>query len=125
MSLYVSNVSRLAEAIDATALIVHHAGKDPTRGARGSSSLKAAVDVEIEIAREGGERVGTITKARDGEDGARFGFRLQQIELGVDVDGDPVRSCVIEPVESVPDLKRTGALSGAARATSAVVRLRV
>jgi hypothetical protein len=51
MSLYVSNVSRLAEAIDATALIVHHAGKDPTRGARGSSSLKAAVNVEIEIAR--------------------------------------------------------------------------
>ncbi len=117
MSAYVANVSKVAETVGAFALIVHHAGKDPARGARGHSSLKAAVDVEIEVSRtEAGERVATLTKARDFESGARFGFLLQVIELGTDEDGDAITSCVVVPTDAPPEQqRRSRELSGVAR----------
>lgn len=117
MSAFVANVSRLAETVGAFALVVHHAGKDPARGARGHSSLKAAADVEIEIAMaEGVGRVLTITKSRDGESGARYGFRLEVVELGHDEDGDAITSCVVVPTDAPPPADRRGReLSGVAR----------
>jgi KaiC/GvpD/RAD55 family RecA-like ATPase len=117
MGAFISNVSRLGEQTGALVLIIHHSGKDPARGARGHSSLKAAVDTEIEISHENGERVATITKARDGVSGTRFGFTLQAVELGTDEDGDPITSCVIVPtdVPTSAHTPRPRALSGAAR----------
>lgn len=118
MTAYLRNVARLAEAVGAFALIVHHPGKDPTRGARGHSSLKAAVDIEIEIQKlDSGEYVATITKARDFEAGARYAFALKLIELGRDDDGDPMTSCVVIPTEtpSLEPRRREPALSGVAR----------
>ncbi len=37
----------------ATLLVVHHSGKDDTKGARGSSAFRAALDDELNIRREG------------------------------------------------------------------------
>jgi len=34
-------------------MIIHHSGKDKNKGARGHSSLRAAVDTEIEIKVDG------------------------------------------------------------------------
>jgi hypothetical protein len=40
---------------------------------------------------------------KDGEDGIRWGFKLEVIELGIDFDGDTVTSCVaIEAELSAP-----------------------
>ncbi|MCP5682603.1 helicase RepA family protein, partial [Klebsiella pneumoniae] len=36
----------------ASVLLVHHSGKDETKGARGSSSLKAALDVEFNVKKD-------------------------------------------------------------------------
>ncbi len=116
MSAYVNHVSILADAVDAFALIVHHCGKDASRGARGHSSLKAAVDVEIEVTKgSDGDRVITLTKSRDGEDGARFGFRLETVVLGEDADGDPIASCVVVPTEVAQQRQRVRTLSGVAQ----------
>jgi hypothetical protein len=88
-------------------ILIHHAGKDASKGARGWSGLKAAADVQIEvIRRDNGTREIRIEKLKDGEDGARFGFELEVVDLGVDDDGDPVSSCVVRQTDAVPPQSR-------------------
>jgi hypothetical protein len=83
-------------------LLIHHSGKDESKGARGWSGLRAAADAEIEISRYTDHRVATVTKMKDGEDGAEFAFKLARVELGVDSDGDAIASCVVEPLAVIP-----------------------
>jgi len=50
-----------------TILVVHHSGKDATKGLRGSSALLAAVDLTIEIANTGQGRLqATVRKSNAG-----------------------------------------------------------
>jgi hypothetical protein len=111
MGALIAGADAVRRATHATVILVHHLGKDESRGARGHSSLKAALDTEIEIADKNGLRVATVHKQRDLPAGAQFAFRLQSVELGRDDDGDPVTSCVIEPVEELPSSRKqpTGA----------------
>jgi KaiC/GvpD/RAD55 family RecA-like ATPase len=116
MSAYLENCTRLADAVDAFVLIVHHCGKDQAKGSRGHSSLPAAVDVEIEVRRDAeGNGVAEITKSRDAADGLQFGFRLRVVELGRDADGDSVTSCVIEHGDAAPERSQRQRLSGVAK----------
>jgi hypothetical protein len=96
MGLLLASVAKIQRATGATVLIVHHAGKDESRGARGHSSLLAAVDTALEI------KDGTLTveKQRDGQRGARYGFRLVPVNLGTDSRGKSVTSCIVEPVSA-------------------------
>jgi KaiC/GvpD/RAD55 family RecA-like ATPase len=83
-------------------MLIHHSGKDVARGARGHSSLRAAVDTEIELTRdELGLITAEVTKQRDGPTGYKFAYSLRQIELGRDQDGDPVTTCLVEPISAV------------------------
>jgi hypothetical protein len=83
-------------------ILVHHAGKDSSKGARGWSGLRAAADAELEVARDGDDRAIRLTKAKDDIDGVQFGFRLNTVSVGTDEDGDAdCASCVVEPTEGV------------------------
>ncbi len=82
-------------------LLIHHTGKDVTRGSRGWSGLKGAMQTEIEITHTPtGERIGKIIKQRDGEQDMEFPFRLTNVILR-DHDGIPQNSCAVEPEEFV------------------------
>lgn len=81
-------------------LLVHHTGKDASRGMRGHSSLIAAVDCAIEVKRRGDEREWMVAKSKDGEDGASQPFKLEVVNLGTDSDGDAITSCVVVPMQS-------------------------
>ena len=87
-------------------LVVHHTGKDATKGLRGHSSLFAALDAAVEVQRSGEQREWRLAKAKDGEDGATHPFRLQVVELPPDEEGEPVSSCVVRPDEGVADVRR-------------------
>ena len=67
-------------------LVVHHAGKDTTKGLRGHSSLLGAVDTELEIIRIEGAKppkgILHISKQKDGEDGQRIGFKMVDVTTG-------------------------------------------
>ena len=97
MGLALSHARGLREATGAMCLLIHHAGKDASKGARGWSGIKAACDVEIEISRdeESNAREMRLSKAKDGEDGLRWGFKLDIVTLGLDADGDAITSCVV------------------------------
>ena len=99
MGEYLDAINQIAKATGAFVLIIHHSGKNSSQGARGHSSLRAAVDTEMSIKADGLIQVLTITKSRDGETGKPFAFRREVIQLGLDDDFDPITSCVALPAD--------------------------
>lgn len=85
-------------------LLVHHSGKDQSRGMRGWSGLHAAMDFVIECQKEGEgdtrEAQFRLSKVKDGTTGTVFKFRMQMVPLGCDEDGDPITSLVVCPKEA-------------------------
>lgn len=71
-------------------VLVHHTGKNPSAGLRGHSSLLAALDTAIEVTRENAIRHWNLVKQKDGADGCKHSFTLQEVVLGTDEDGDPI-----------------------------------
>ncbi len=98
IGLFNASVGALIAATGATVLVVHHSGKDRSKGARGSTALYAALDTELEA--DGGRL--TATKQRDLQEGPVLEFRLRTVVVGEDEDGDPVTSCVIEAGAAQP-----------------------
>lgn len=98
----VTGADQIRVASGAAVGFVHHAGKDPSKGARGSSALRAATDTEILIEGVTGPRTASITKQRDLETGEAMPFELVSVQIGTDPDdGSPLTSCVVRPIEAV------------------------
>lgn len=99
MGLIIGRVDALRAATGAHTMLIHHAGKDHSKGARGWSGIKAAVDTEIEVTTIGstGLRRARVTKQRDlpGK-GSEITFRLQSVDLGTTKWGESFTSCVLE-----------------------------
>jgi hypothetical protein len=96
MTRYVSTLGRIIQRTGAHVLVVHHTGKDDSKGSRGHSSLKAAADAEIAITRTtGGGHVIRLTKVKDGRCDLEYPFTLRDIDLGADDDGDRITTCVV------------------------------
>lgn len=87
-------------------VLIHHTGKEAARGLRGHSSLFAAMDAAIEVTRDGDRREWKVSKAKDGQDGEAFPFRLEVVQLPPDEDGEPVSSCVVRRDVSAADIAR-------------------
>lgn len=97
MGALVVNMDLIREKTGAAVLFVHHSGKDQARGARGHSSLQAAIDTEIEVVddEEGGTRTATVVKQRELTKGDVLEFSLRVVELGANRHGEPVTTCVV------------------------------
>ena len=87
-------------------VLVHHTGKDATKGLRGHSSLFAALDAAVEVTREGDRRSWRVAKAKDGADGDAHPFKLEVVELAKDDEGESVSSCVIRMDTAAADIAR-------------------
>jgi SepF-like predicted cell division protein (DUF552 family) len=90
---------RLQALIGGLVVLIHHTGKDTTRGPRGHSSLFAALDGAIEVERTSTQRSWSVAKAKDGQDGKSLPFDLKLHVLGLDTDGDEITSCTIVPAQ--------------------------
>ncbi|MDE2174897.1 MAG: AAA family ATPase [Betaproteobacteria bacterium] len=95
MGRIIEAAKRLQIAIAGLVLLVHHAGKDVTKGMRGHSSLLAAIDTALEVKRQGDSREWKIAKAKDAADSEAVGFKLEPVTLGLDEDRLPITSCVV------------------------------
>ena len=95
MGQLIGNCDRIRAEARCHVMLVHHTGKDEARGARGHSSLRAAVDTEIEVSGGNGVSLAKVTKQRELEIVGEFGFSLQVVELGTNTRGKPVTSCVV------------------------------
>jgi hypothetical protein len=99
---------RIHEVTGALVLLIHHSGKDATKGARGWSGVRAACDAELEVVRSEAGRALRLTKNKDGEDGLEWGFDLEVVQIGVDEDLEPITSCVV--IETAMPVIGAGAL---------------
>jgi hypothetical protein len=107
---------RLQVLIGGLVILVHHTGKDESKGLRGHSSLFAALDAVVTVRRAGERREWMLTKSKDGADGHVNPFKLLTETIGNDEHGDPMTSCVIvrsdePPIGQKP--KRMGECEGA------------
>jgi hypothetical protein len=120
MTRAVESIDAIKQATGAHVLVVHHCGKDEARGARGHSSLRAAVDTEIEVSRPEGEAITTvrITKQRDMEIGAPMPFSLVSVNLGQCRRGKPITSCIVKHEDEI--MAHTKAQAGRPPAASDV-----
>lgn len=110
MGRVIAHCKALHRATGATVVLVHHSGKDASRGARGWSGIKGALDAELEVTRSENDRAVTVSKMKDGHgEGTTFGFRLLDVPLGMDEEGEVYGSCVVEPtVSTAPAARRAG-----------------
>ncbi len=99
----IASAKKLQTLIGGLVLLVHHTGKDASKGLRGHSSLHAALDAAIEVRRDGDRREWLVAKSKDGEDGTAYLFKLDVVELGTDEDGEAVTSCTVRRVEVAAD----------------------
>lgn len=97
---------RLQSELSGLVILVHHSGKDASKGLRGHSSLYAALDAAIEVTRNGERREWTVEKAKDGRDGERRAFKLRVVEIDMDDDGEPLTSCAVVPDDEQAKIRR-------------------
>lgn len=113
----------LALELGVCIIIIHHSGKDASRGARGASAIFGDVDLNIEIVdphsadgkkrkikADKGSLVMLLPKMRDAAKSAIAEFRLEEITLGVNKWGNPVTSMVVVPKDQPSQADAMGAV---------------
>jgi hypothetical protein len=103
----VNQMEKMRQVSGACVMAVHHLGHNGREG-RGSTAVIGALTSEILVAREntGDESPGESSgpriirvecmKQKNAEDGEIRLFEMRQVELGLDLDGNPVTSAVIK-----------------------------
>ncbi|WP_315737956.1 AAA family ATPase [Bradyrhizobium sp. SZCCHNR1093] len=89
-----ANLRLLQEELEVHVALIGHTGKDEGRGARGSNAHLGDVDLMVQISGNG-VKVVEITKANDQAERVVAQFRLEQIVLGTDDDGDDVTTAIV------------------------------
>jgi hypothetical protein len=80
MGIFILGCDKLRENLNCTVFAIHHAGKDLSRGARGSNALLGAVDVELMIEQKEREVFAlTVSNMRDGESGEVMTFDMLKV----------------------------------------------
>jgi hypothetical protein len=102
MAAYIQAATAVREAFNCAVIIIHHCGVAGERP-RGHTSLTGAADAQIAVKRDAaGYVIATVEWMKDGPEGTTIASRLEQVEVGVDDDGDKITSCVVLPVEDRP-----------------------
>lgn len=101
MGRLIAAAKELQNLIGGLVLLVHHTGKDATKGLRGHSSLYAALDGAIEVTISSGCREWSVAKSKDDITGDAHPFKLEIVPVGFDDDGEEITSCVACSIESI------------------------
>lgn len=103
MNSFVRGMDSLRIAWGTSILIVHHTGKDISKGARGSSVLNAAIDAEYSVKMDENNVITMAShKMKEAELPPPLAFKLQRVKLPIDdEDGDDLWSCT--PVAMTDD----------------------
>jgi AAA domain len=81
MGRFVNRCSAIERHFECLVVVVHHVGKDPTRGGRGSNSLNGAADVTMIVEKTDAFSKVRIDEMKDGREGQEWRFRLLPYDL--------------------------------------------
>ncbi|MBG4701564.1 AAA family ATPase [Pseudomonas aeruginosa] len=80
MGRYIASMKMLRDATGAAVVVVHHSGKDASKGMRGSTALLGAMDTTVEVDRDKDGRAITVRvqKQKDAEREGAMRFNLEK-----------------------------------------------
>jgi len=90
---FITQTGKLQEIFECALLVIHHTGKDITKGLRGHSSLLGGCDTVLEIVRQDsvinssdasviGNAILKVSKQKDGADSIELGIEIVLVEIG-------------------------------------------
>jgi hypothetical protein len=107
MAAYIAAADAIREAFNCAVAIVHHCGIDGTRP-RGSTALSGAVDAQLSVKRDASDAIIVeVEFQKDGAPGEIIASRLTVVEVGKDLDGEIISSCVVTAAD-VPKIAEAG-----------------
>ncbi len=122
MGAAIAAADAIRQATGAHVTVIHHSGKDASKGARGHSSLRGAVDTEIELKGSGAARVAAVTKQKDAPCEGVWRFRLESVPTGeADRRGKPITGAVAVSGPDFEDLGDEPDVSPSGRAAIAIL----
>ena len=93
---FLDGVNAICREFSCGSLIVHHAGKDQGKGARGGSNFEDDADAVLRFTKGTGGMVHMkCTKQKDSESDWTMKFRAESITLGSKPDGKPITSLAL------------------------------
>lgn len=98
----------LQQLTDSLVVLIHHSGKDQTRGLRGHSSLLAALDVALEVRADASGSAWSVAKSKDSRSGITHQFAYETVDLGVDAAGETISSRVVVSTCLPPKTTKAG-----------------
>jgi hypothetical protein len=114
ISQFLSNIDTFLKPTGAAVAIIHHSGHGSKERSRGSSSIKAAMDVEYQVAKDQLTNMVTVTntKMKDWQAPPPACFNMNVVNLFdddnqpiSDEDGEPLTSVILEPTDHTPTKK--------------------
>ena len=104
MGRIIASVKKIAEAFNGFVFLVHHTGKDRSKGLRGHSSLRAALDVSIEVKREVDCYVWKTDKMKDGDGSVQKAYDLAILTTNQGIN--PETSCAVHPIDQPKKVRK-------------------
>ena len=120
MGAFITQAGKLQELYECALMVIHHSGKDVTKGLRGHSSLLGAVDTELEIQRQDsvinsgdsaviGNAILTVSKQKDGADSIQIGIEVVSVEIGMsDLGFESITSLAIRQNQDIANNNSKG-----------------
>ena len=105
MGAFIRACVELREKTGAAVVILHHLGKDRSKGARGHTSLAGTADAMFEMAKQGQLGLLRCTKMKEADD--HFALTLQSVSVVVDPDGEFQESLVLTETDQPFDSETT------------------
>ena len=98
MSRYIRAGDKISAEFDCCVMYIHHSGKADKKSARGSSALKAAMDIELRVEKNGNIITLTQEKNKDGKIQKPLKFNAKEIIVPnwIDEDGEQETTLVLE-----------------------------
>jgi hypothetical protein len=81
MGRFVAAIEQIKSQVACHVHGVHHSGKDPDRGARGSSALLGAVDTMIRVTREEDQVTVEVEKQKDDDEAKPIDLQIERVDL--------------------------------------------
>jgi hypothetical protein len=97
MGAYLDAACAIRDTFACTVIVVHHCGIDGTRP-RGHTSITGTCETQIAVKRDAAENVHVeVEYMKDGSAGAVETSRLEQVQVGIDDEGDQITSMIVRP----------------------------
>ena len=95
----ISELQRIGDACNSLIIVVHHTGKDGSKGMRGSSALHAACDMVFRVEKHSNEMEVKFEKIKNSVDGHGKSYKLESIALDMEhYQDEHANTAVVIPI---------------------------